>query len=427
VSSYKSLIFSFILLFIAGCSSKHEIAIDKKVFEDEDKLIVHALEYERSGNFNNSKRIYEELYEYTKRYNYLLKAAKINLKTKDYVKAKELSKKNIKHFKHKEEELTRIYIASLIGLKEYDKALLTAKELLKKYNNSLNYETVANVYYMIKDYKNSIKYFESAYASNANAKTLLNLVNILYTYLNQKEKAISYLETHSRLYECNFEVCSRLLIIYQEQKNIDGMISVLKRSFNKFKKDKNIHGQYKMTNMLLPLLEQKDIKLAIKFLEKNKLNDLKLLSLYKRTNQLKKALNLMKDLYKKTKYIDLLAQIAILEFEVAKDKRKVLKSVIKKFEDVLAVLDNHTYQNFLGYLLIDYDIDVRKGLGLVKKALKKSPNNVAYIDSLAWGQYKLKECKDALRNMKIVVDEIGLDDNEIKLHWEKIKECNKKE
>jgi hypothetical protein len=182
-----------------------------------------------------------------------------------------------------------------------------------------------------------------------------------------------------------------------------------------------------MTNMLLPLLEQKDIKLAIKFLENNKLNDLKLLSLYKRTNQLKKALNLMKDLYKKTKYIDLLAQIAILEFEVAKDKRKVLQSVIKKFEDVLAVLDNHTYQNFLGYLLIDYDIDVRKGLGLVKKALKKSPNNIAYIDSLAWGQYKLKECKNALQNMKIVVDEIGLDDNEIKLHWEKIKECNKKE
>jgi hypothetical protein len=48
---------------------------------------------------------------------------------------------------------------------------------------------------------------------------------------------------------------------------------------------------------------------------------------------------------------------------------------------------------------------------------------VAFLDTLAWGEYKVKNCKEAYKYMKQVVDEVGLDDEEIKLHWEKIKEC----
>ncbi len=115
----------------------------------------------------------------------------------------------------------------------------------------------------------------------------------------------------------------------------------------------------------------------------------------------------------------------LLNLREQKIKKTVIKSVIKKFEDVLTVLDNHVYQNYLGYILIDFDVDINKGLDFVNKALEKAPNNLAYIDSLAWGQYKLKQCKKAYENMKKVVDSAGLNDVEIKTHWEKIKECNK--
>ena len=74
-------------------------------------------------------------------------------------------------------------------------------------------------------------------------------------------------------------------------------------------------------------------------------------------------------------------------------------------------------------MLFDFDMDVKKGVYLVKKALEKESNNIAYIDTLAWGEYKLKNCKEALKQMKRVVDEIGTDDYDIKLHWDKIKEC----
>ena len=254
----------------------------------------------------------------------------------------------------------------------------------------------------------------------------MNLTNVLYAYLNKKEKAISYLETHVRLYGCQGGVCSKLYAFYREQKNIDGIISVLKRSFYEYKQRDDMYSMNRVYKLLISYMENKDIKEAIKFLEENEIDNFNLLALYQKNNQKKKALALLRKLYSQSGNIDLLAQIAILEFETTKDKKKILKDVIKKFEDALIILKNHVYENFLGYLLIDYNVDIDKGLMYVKKALEKAPNNVAYIDSLAWGLYKKGECKEAYIQMKKVVDAIGLDEPEIKEHWNKIKECKKK-
>jgi hypothetical protein len=128
-------------------------------------------------------------------------------------------------------------------------------------------------------------------------------------------------------------------------------------------------------------------------------------------------------LYKSTDNLDYLAQQAILKFEMTSDKESVLDDVISKFNKVLENGSNHIYENYLAYILIDYNIDIKRGLVLVKKALIVEPNNIAYIDTLAWGEYKLKNCKEAYIQMKRVVDEVGIDDEEIKLHWEQIKEC----
>jgi len=215
------------------------------------------------------------------------------------------------------------------------------------------------------------------------------------------------------------------LSIYQEQKNLDGIISILKRIYYKYKDDENTTSMEKTSEILVSYLEKKDINLAIEFLEKENNSLQRLLALYKKTRQIDKALMVIMNIYKQSGNIDLLAQVAVLEFESAKDKRKVIPSVIKKFEEVLTVLNNHIYQNYLGYILIDFDIDVKKGLIYVNKALEKAPNNVAYIDSLAWGEYKLQNCEVAYTHMKKVVDAIGLNDEEIKDHWNKIKECGK--
>ncbi len=419
MSSYKRYLIIFIFL-----SSLFAKEVNKDF--NEDLYIVYALEYERQGDTNQARLLYEKLYDNTNNYEYFVRYLRASLATGHF---KDIIKKVQNHLGDdvKERELIlRIYCVSLLNLNQTNKALDVAQELLSKYKSALNYEVLANVYFVKKDYKKAASYFETSYSMNNSPSTLLNLVNILYAYLNKKPEALAYLETHVRLFGCDSNICSKLVSIYQEQNNVDGIISVLKRSYKTYKNENNEDMANKTYKVLIAYLEKKDIEEAIAFLEKEKVDDVKLVSLYKRTGQSLKALKLVRKLYKQDGNVDLLAQIAILEFETAPNKKKVLANVIKKFNDVLTVLDSHVYQNYLGYLLIDYDVDVKKGLMYVDKALEKAPNNIAYIDSKAWGNYKLGNCKIAYKFMKKVVDEVGLSDSEIKLHWKKIKECSKK-
>ncbi len=399
---------------------------DFKSFDQEDEYILHAIEYSMQNKHENSRKLYITLFEKTKKHEYLVHALNISLQIRDYESAKQLSFENLNKSVSQYQEIYKIYIISLVNLKEYDEAKKQAELFINEFNTVENNDFVANIYYINKDFINAAKYFKIVYNQNLNPQTLINLIDIYYSFIDEKQKAISHLETHIRLKGCEKIVCTKLLSIYEEEKNIDGIISVLKRMYTNFKQEEDFESMIKTYNILINYLEQKDVNEAIKFLEDNSIDDKKLVSLYKQANQTKKALDITKKLYELNKNIDLLAQIAILEFEDAKNKKTVLKSVIKKFEDVLAVLDNHIYQNYLGYILIDYNVDVKKGLKLVKKALEKAPNNLAYIDSLAWGLYKQKNCQDAYTHMKKVVDAIGLNEEEIKLHWDKIKECSKK-
>jgi tetratricopeptide (TPR) repeat protein len=419
----------FLLFALVGCS-QNSVPLaetkEKPKFDQEDEYILYAIEYTNQGQYDMSRDLYFQLFEKTKKYEYLLRSVRFSLEIKDFEFAKIHSQNNLNKEVKEYEELYRVYIVALINLHQYDDALKHSKILLQQFNNILNTELLGNVYYMRKDFYEAANYFESAYSVNGNPNTLLNLVNILYAFTNEKQKAISYLETHIRLKSCDIAVCAKLLSIYEEQQNIDGVISILKRMYSKFKEEQDLKSMLKVYTILIDYLEQKDINLAIKFLEENRIDDMKLVALYKRANRIEKALELVKNEYKINKNLDVLAQIAILEFEVAPNKTEVLPSVIQKFEDVLAVLDNHIYQNYLGYILIDYDIDVPKGLDLVRKALEKAPNNLAYMDSLAWGLYKQNSCQEALKYMEKIVNAIGLNDNEIKHHWEKIQECSAK-
>ncbi|WP_419774877.1 tetratricopeptide repeat protein [Halarcobacter sp.] len=431
MSSYKRALVLLPIIFIFfGCvpqtSNLVKYDYKYKAYENENELILHALEYMKQGNRQKASILFLNLFNKTLNDEYLFEYSRLAFSIKNYQDIITVVEANKEHIKKNEDKVSKIYILSLMQTKQVDKAKIVLDDLLKKYDTDSNKELLANIYLLKKDYEKAKDVFEEVYESTLTSNTLLNLVDVMYTYLNEKEDAINYLESHLKVYGCDNLVCSKLLGFYQEQKDINGVISVLKRTYISFKEDdKNKYTVDKVYKLLMYYLEKKDINEAIAFLEETKANDEKLLALYQNARMSNKAYELVQKLYKRTGNLDYLAQVAMLEFEVAKDRKKVLKSVIKKFEDVLAVLDNHIYQNYLGYILIDYDIDVKKGLKLVEKALEKAPNNLAYIDSLAWGQYKLKDCKNAKINMQKVVDSAGLNDDEIRTHWEKIKECSK--
>ena len=94
-----------------------------------------------------------------------------------------------------------------------------------------------------------------------------------------------------------------------------------------------------------------------------------------------------------------------------------------KFEEVTAILNDSVYLNYYGYLLIDHTIDVKKGIALVERALKLEPDSPYYLDSLAWGYYKLGECQKAYDIMKDFDESIS--EPEVLSHINAIKQCLK--
>jgi len=76
---------------------------------------------------------------------------------------------------------------------------------------------------------------------------------------------------------------------------------------------------------------------------------------------------------------------------------------------------NTTALNGLGYILVDSDIDAKRGLTLCRKAVDRKPQSAAYLDSLGWAYYKngnLNEARTWLRR----AFEIAPHEKEIKKH-----------
>jgi len=77
--------------------------------------------------------------------------------------------------------------------------------------------------------------------------------------------------------------------------------------------------------------------------------------------------------------------------------------------------ENHIALNNLGYILIDHDIDVNRGLSLVEKALHHVPEESSYLDSKAWGLYKIGKYEEALKILE-KLEASGMKANELWLH-----------
>ena len=436
-SSKKIVIFCFLLIAFISCSSKNDNIeksevkatnfkkIESKYFEYEDQYIIFALEFENERMYYDALDVYNRLFENTNKYEYLVKSLMIASSLKDYGFVKEKVASHMIENIKEEEVILRLYTFSLFKLKEKDSAILNAKKLVKLYPNAQNYELLGSIYIEEKQYQDAYNAFEKAYNLDATDSTLLNLTNIQFFGLSQKNEAIKKLEDNIQKSEYDFNLSFQLLSFYENVKDKNKINSFLKEMYYFYKKDNNQLLVNKTKALFVKYVVSENIPLAIEFWEQNGEKDEILLNLYKISNQNQKAMILLDDLYKETDNLDYLAQLAILEFETAQDKKSVLQSVIMKFNKVLEKNDNPVYQNYLAYMLIDYDLDVKRGLILVNKALEKEPSNIAFLDTLAWGEYKLKNCKEAFKQMKKVVDEVGLDDGEIKMHWHKIKECKK--
>jgi len=418
MSRYYSLI--VVLVLLVGCSTKEVVIMNettKKVFEEEDNLILQALDYQQNGDYVNARKIYHALYEQSQKKVYLTEDAGLAFVLGD-PDAHDLIMQGIKKYPD-EKNFNRLLVGQLVKEKRYEEA---EKEILRliEFNKSVQHLSIAgNLYLQMKAYDLALKYFESAYKQEQNEDILINIVDLLNRFLGRKDDAIAYLETYATMEGCGNHACYKLIEIYGRDRNVQGLIATYKKLY---KEEQSEEIAKKIVELMLYI---KDVKGATNFLEKTGFNQDMLLQIYATQKKFKEAYTLAEKLYDESKNLDYLGKMAIYEYELNKTNLapETLQSISRKFDEVTSLLKDSVYLNYYGYLLIDHDIDVSKGIALVQEALKLEPNSPYYLDSLAWGLYKQGQCDEAYNIMKYFGEHVM--EEEVIAHIEAIKKCLK--
>jgi thioredoxin-like negative regulator of GroEL len=322
------------------------------------------------------------------------------------------------------------YFNAAIAYKDLKKVIDELKVILSKKHSKELYELLANLY--IKDGNNS-----SAIDMLENVKKLdtdsLYQLAYLYSLSDKDDKA---LEIYTKIYnkERTWESLKGKLSILAKNKKQDEIKEVLWQAINKnrnfpteaymvlaglldYKKDtkkaitvfKKLYEKTKDKEYLKQLISLylyvNDYKNLVPLLKKSSYDNKLLFEIYVASKDMVDAYKLIDTLYKEKKDPKYIAEKAILTYEIASKYEAVDSRVIKRaselFEKAFGLgVKEDMYYNYYGYILIDSGYNVQKGVELVKVSLIKDKNNIFFLDSLAWGYYKLKEYKKAKEVVK---------------------------
>lgn len=395
--------FILIILFILGCSVK-KIEIGQKSIPNEDEYIIKALVAESDGNYKESLKIYRFLYQKTNKKVYLEKIAEDLFYMRKYDEVIKLAKNT------DNKKVLKYAVFSLLKEKRYEEA---KKLLLEKLNekDEFFYSMMSYILLKEKKYNEALNYLKSLYALNPSKQNLLRMVDLMIK-LKKYNEALAYLRTHLNLYGCEYDVCIRLANIYKSLYDYDNLATIYEKL-----------GIYNQKYLILALniyIENRNFKKAEKLIEEYNLGDEYLLLLYEKMKKYKKAAFIALKLYNKTADNRYLLKYCELMYASNPSKQEV-EDIVKKLKYLVTFYPNANLYNFLGYLLIKYDINLKEGIEYVQKALLMDSQNIDYIDSLAWGYYKLGKCKEAWE----IIKGIDVDDKEINYHKKKILECLK--
>ncbi len=385
----------------------------------EDQLIIEGLYYSQKDPKEAAVK-WKKLFEATNNEAYLLEYFYASLK---YRKIQDVIKelKAILN-KKKSKELYEL-LASLYANEGNTKGLIDLVGSMATKDIRSMYE-VAYLYAIDGNDSKALELYREIYKKDKSWDSLKGVLSTLARLKRLPEaKKILWSELHKNS-KLPKEAYIVLLGLINDHKEPQKAIFALKKLYKITKEPKylkSLIGLYIYTkeyNQLIDLLEETHYD--------NKL----LYELYLSKDEIEKAYKLLYTIYQKTKDPKWLGEEASLTYELANKYNAVDKRVIKRmgalFEKAFqAGVVNASYYNYYGYTLIDHNIDIKKGLAYVKKAVALEPKNIFYLDSLAWGYYKLRHCKEAKEIVKIIKklsNKESLED-EIVEHIKKIEKC----
>jgi tetratricopeptide (TPR) repeat protein len=386
----------------------------------EDELIIRALLYDEYKAYENSYQAYKKLYDDTGAEIYLFKEATSSLMSRTHIlesitRLKIWDKKNPDRI-----EVRRLLIPLYLTIRQVKNATIEAEHLLEQSKEPMDLDLASNSFLYSGNFKRALELLTRVYETVPREEILLRMTEIMDEFTGERKKAIQLLETHRRMNIVSNDVYIKLLTLYQKEKNIDGIIETYKVLYMQD------NDQQHLMKIIDAYVYKRDIDGAIVFLEKDQSRNDILYELYKTKKYFSKALALVDELYNEDKNSKWIAEKGVLLFENSEDKndKKMIEDVISHFEKAIELgNDDSIYLNYYGYTLIDKEVNIKKGIDVIENALIQQPDNMYYLDSLAWGYYKVRDCDKAYKLMKRVVDEEGLEEEEIIEHWDAIRQC----
>lgn len=406
-----------LLIFTLNATQIAEIPTSSGSF-NEDAYILEALDALDNNDDKKALEAYKILYQNTKKPEYLKEQIFAQMRLGNEKEALNL----INEFEKVIPNNLEILKAKAFLLKnDIDATLEIYKVIVKLEDNDSNNVVLANLYTIKNDLQNAKKHLLRAYQLNSQEGILLLIASIDLKN-NTWESSLSLIKSHFES-EMSEQFANSLLEVGANFDSIKELESLYLYYFDKSKTTinaKNLAKLYFFTNDIdkITALSQEfgvgyDFLIDIYITKKD----------YKNARiTAKKAL----EITGKKHYLGVLAIIDFEDTNSDEGKRQIAPKVTRNLATALSDEPNHIFYNYLGYLLIDYDIDVKNGVEYVKKALEYLPDNPAYLDSLAWGYYKLQQCEFAKDTMDKIPEEIKRQEAEIKEHLDAINQCLKK-
>lgn len=411
---------AFIIFFLTSfVFAENNITIDEVNL---NYKILAALNYAEKEP-NKAIELYKEIYNTTNSAVYLKEAIILAQMISDKESLKTLiplGKESLKN----DVGYLKIAISNALTDKNAKEVNSLANQLVEIEKSGKNYSILAFSEDMLMLNSKSVESYKKAYELEPNEEYLLRMADLLINKFHKKDEAIRYLETHRMMRGCENFVCEVLADIYRFDKNYKELAKIYEAQYLA-----SLNTMY-LDDAIGVLFHLKEEEKIIKLLENYSYQPKLLMDLYAKNGKINLSKEIADREFNRTKDMEFLALNAIYEYEIFRDKnitKEDLTGVIEKFESAMASLKDPIYLNYYGYLLIEHDIDVKKGMKFVEKALKIESNSAYYLDSLAWGEYKLGRCREAENIMKkIKKEELGKS-GELKEHLEAIQKCLKKD
>lgn len=415
--SWNRIVLTLFIVFSFGTAASYAKELMKV---SEDELIMRGLLYDEYKAYENSYQVYKRLYDDTGAEIYLFKEATSALMSRNHILESITRLKTWDEVNPDRIEVRRLLIPLYLTIRQVKNATIEAEYLIEQSTEPMDLDLASNSFLYAGKFKRALDLLSRVYETLPREEILLRMTDIMDEFTGERQKAIQLLETHRRMNIVSHDVYVKLLLLYQKEKDINGILETYKALYM------HDNDEQYLTKIIDAYVYKRDLDGAIVFLEADESRNDILYELYKTKKYFSKALALIDKLYDEDKNSKWIAEKGVLLFENSEDKndKKMIEDVISHFEKAIALgNDDSIYLNYYGYTLIDKEVNVKKGIDVIENALIQQPDNMYYLDSLAWGYYKERDCDKAYKLMKRVVDEEGLKEPEIIEHWDAIRQC----